>query len=430
MELKNILALIIAAALTLSLGACSNETTSSGADEQQAEYTQTSKKLGGYIFDAISDATDKGEVVSDEKTNVKGPVTVTKEELPTPTKKNLLDFSVGKDMYGQKTINIIGDSISQGIGAGDMTNKSYPYYIRKAIKEKYGACNIGFTSLNFKDVQEYSSNYELHTLEFPDKAWSRLYSASAGIYPGCLAYKMGATTETSEMRIKFQRSADKINGSINGFYLYYAKGGRNGKFDLLINGVKYMTVDCSGEENGCARTDYIPLPQSCPDDVTVSIVKAAGFESVIITGISYIYDPEAITVNNYALSGLKLDDVDPALVEKLCKANLVIFALGFNDSGNNIPKSDFVAKLEKGINVCKAEDTPFVLINFIWYDEGVRGEYRKMLAQCALKYEIDYIDMCFVRSDEGGKFLSDYAHPSAYGYSIVGKKINEYLGLS
>ena len=427
MKFRRVLSLLLVAALTLSLCSCGGG--SGTADLQEGDFIQTVKKLGGYIFSPLSDATDKGEATEDNTQTTKKPVTVTDNKVPGVPKLDLLDFSVGKDMYGQKSINIIGDSISQGIGAGDMTNLAYDNWIKLAIKEKYGACNLGYTSLNSSDIQAASSNYELHTLKFIGGEWSRLYDNMAGKFPGCMAYKMGSTTENKEMQISFKRSADKINGSINGFYVYYAQGNAYGKFDLLINGNKVKTVDCSGSNDNCARTEYIALPQGCPDDVTVSIVKYAGYESVVITGMSYIHDPAAITVNNYALSGLKLDDVDPALIDKLCKANLVLFGLGFNDSGNDIPKDKFMAKLERGYKVCKNDKTPFVLLNFIWYDNGTRGEYRTMLAQFALQNDIYYLDLNTVNSNAGGKFLSDYAHPSAHGYKLIGNRIVEYIGL-
>ena len=59
----------------------------------------------------------------------------------------IFDFSEGKDMYGDKTINIIGDSISQGLNSDLFYDYSWAALFKEAIAKKYGTHNIGYVSL-------------------------------------------------------------------------------------------------------------------------------------------------------------------------------------------------------------------------------------------------------------------------------------------
>ena len=64
---------------------------------------------------------------------------------------DLLNFETGLDMYGEKSINIIGDSISQGKNAEKLYDDSWAAIFKRAINEKFGTNNIGFVSFNASD---------------------------------------------------------------------------------------------------------------------------------------------------------------------------------------------------------------------------------------------------------------------------------------
>jgi hypothetical protein len=53
------------------------------------------------------------------------------------TKKAMLNFDKGLDMFGEKSISIIGDSISQGKNTEKMYNDSWVSLFKNAINKKY-----------------------------------------------------------------------------------------------------------------------------------------------------------------------------------------------------------------------------------------------------------------------------------------------------
>ncbi|MDD6160537.1 MAG: SGNH/GDSL hydrolase family protein, partial [Oscillospiraceae bacterium] len=59
----------------------------------------------------------------------------------------VFDFTEGKDLYGDRSISIIGDSITQGRIAPLHYDQSWVALFKKALSKKYGTHNMGYVSL-------------------------------------------------------------------------------------------------------------------------------------------------------------------------------------------------------------------------------------------------------------------------------------------
>ena len=112
----------------------------------------------------------------------------------------IFDFSEGKDMYGDKTINIIGDSISQGLNSDLFYDYSWAALFKEAIAKKYGTHNIGYVSL-LDRTNEAVPGREIHTISFPQGEWERYYVS--GNTPGGMSY--ATHQQGSVLRIEVNR---------------------------------------------------------------------------------------------------------------------------------------------------------------------------------------------------------------------------------
>ena len=74
-------------------------------------------------------------------------------------------FNKGRDAYGGKSINILGDSISHGANAPNIPDHSYVGLLKKAVAKKFGVYNYGFTSLLCTFDNPDGTYQELHTID-------------------------------------------------------------------------------------------------------------------------------------------------------------------------------------------------------------------------------------------------------------------------
>lgn len=341
----------------------------------------------------------------------------------------VFDFSEGKDMYGDKTVNIIGDSISQGLNSDLFYDYSWAALFKEVMAKKYGTHNMGYVSLVAR-TNEAVPGREIHTITY-DGAWDRYYVSSNT--PGGCSY--ASHEEGATMHIEVNRKEGGKDRHINGFYVYYPEGPYRSTFKVLVNGQEMTVIDAQKpEENGCARSAYIALPENCPDEVKIDlVVGACNNQSVIISGISYIDDPNDIIVNNYSLSGIRLADISDSTLVEMCKANVVILTLGTNDCGTGIDIGTFNAKLERVKYACQENGSLLIVGNMIWDREAEPdyGEaFKKSLRNAADAVGGYYLDMNFakVRSPEFLEVSRPWdVHPTIVGHDLIAQVLCEYL---
>lgn len=342
----------------------------------------------------------------------------------------VFDFTAGKDMYGDKTINIIGDSISQGLNSDLFYDNSWASLFKEAIAKKYGTHNIGYVSL-LDRTNEAVPGREIHTVSFPNGEWDRYYVSNNT--PGGLSY---ATHEQGAiLRIAVNRQEGGKDRHINGFYVYYPEGPYRSTITVQVNGQTVAQIDANRmEENSCARSDYIPLPEGCGDEIEIDLIAGdCNNKSVIISGISYIDDPEDIVVNNYSLSGICLTDIDDSTLQNMCKANVVILTLGTNDAGLGRDLGTFKSKLNRVVYACQENGSLLIVGNMIWdreNDPNYAAAFKNALRDAAGSAGGYYLDLNFarIRSD---KFLEASrpwdVHPTVVGHKLIAQVLCEYL---
>lgn len=342
----------------------------------------------------------------------------------------IFDFSEGKDMYGDKTVNIIGDSISQGLNSDLFYDYSWAALFKEAIAKKYGTHNIGFVSL-LDRTNEAVPGREIHTVSFPQGEWERYYVS--GNTPGGMSY---ATHEQGAiLRIEVNRHEGGKDRHINGFYVYYPEGPYRSTITVQVNGQELAVIDANRSEvNGCGRSEYIALPENCPDEVQIDLIAGdCTNKSVIISGISYIDDPNDLIVNNYSLSGIELVQIDDDALQKMCRANVVILTLGTNDAGLGADIGIFNSKLDRVKYACQENGSLLIIGNMIWdreADPDYASAYKNALRDAADEAGGYYLDFNFarIRSD---KFLEASrpwdVHPTVVGHDLIAQVLCEYL---
>lgn len=342
----------------------------------------------------------------------------------------VFDFSEGKDMYGDKAINIIGDSISQGLNSVEFYDNSWASLFKEVLAKKYGTHNIGYVSL-LDRTEEAVSCRELHTVSFPNGDWEKYYVS--GNTPGGFAY--AAHQQGSILRIELNRKEGGKDRHINGFYVYYREGPYRGAFTVQVNGQELAVIDANRpEENNCARSSYIALPENCPDDVQIDLIAGdCTDKSVIISGISYIDDPNDLIVNNYSLSGIQLVDIEDTALQNMCKANVVILTLGTNDAGMGADIGIFNSKLERVKLACQENGSLLIVGNMIWDradDPNYASVYKTSLRNAADAVGGYYLDLNFarIRSEEFLEASRPWdVHPTVVGHELIAQVLCQYL---
>ncbi len=360
------------------------------------------------------------------------------EDIVLGEKKfNLPEFLTGKDMYGDKSVNIIGDSISQGFNAPRLYDQSWASLFKNSLNKENGTYNLGFVSLHDFDDWGVEDCSEIHKVEVTKSGWVNKSVANSGKTPGCYSYTAGANTEGATLQISVDRMEGGANRHINGFYLYYVEAPDYGSFDVLVNGEKLTTINCnSATANYCARSPYIALPEDCGNDVIIEIVKLTnGVEPVTIAGIGYIDDPDAVTVNNYSLGGLQLLDMDDSLLRNLAKANVVIFTMGTNDAGLKNDIAKFKKKLDVVVEACKENGSILIVGDVIWARYGNEywaTDYKNALREMARNadgYVVDFTELPINSVLDLTTDKADICHPTVAGHKLMAEKLCRFFGL-
>lgn len=372
--------------------------------------------------------------------------------VPAPsenTQKDLLNFDRPRGLFGEISINIIGDSISQGLNSEKLYENSWAARFKKAVGDRFGAYNMGYTSLNCEDISSGHINREIHTVAVKSGTWNKFSHGDCKTTPGNFRYESPVNSELgSTLRISLDRNKDGIDRHINGFFIYYTAGADCGVFEVNINGNTAAEIDCFSESfNECARSRFIALPADCGNEVVIDIVKKETHKKVSVNGISYIDKPNTVTVNNYSLSAIKLNDYDDCLLKKLCQANIVIFTLGTNDVYGKVKPNLFARKLDIVKKACKENGSILIVGDVIWpreYDAGFGSRYKSALKECAAESNGYYIDFCTLyeknpsaflsdnlsgQKDENGLYPKDDAHPSIEGHRLIAEMLCDFLGL-
>ncbi len=404
------IALLLVFALMLVAGCDKNPTGANSSNPDSAPGEEDSRPRG----EALSEA----ELPYEHYIYDTGFYSFNDNDFPT------LEFNEGKNSYGEKSIHIIGDSISEGAQSKAIYNNGYPALLKNSLNKWYGTSNWGYV------IPFNTSGYgdsELHFFKAESGGWMR--ETHSPNTPGFVRY-VSSDKKGSTAVIEVDRRKDSYDRHINGFYLYYNSGSNYGGFDVTINGEKVYTVTAGGELSNYARTEYIAIPEGLRNNLEIRIVKTDD-NSVSINGIAYAESKEGVFIHNYACSGMTLCEVEAPLLREMCKANYVIFALGYNDVSLS-DVEDYRRKLEIVTEACKESGATLICLDFLWPQSGapswgqnIRNEIFNA-AQAAGGYYINFTD--FYKIDPNF-VLADTAHPTPAGYKLIARKLCYFLGI-
>ena len=412
--MKKLAYIVISLLLCLSLLLC----TSCGKKSDPAASSQPTEP------EPIVDERPRGEALLEEELPYEkyiyetGFYSFNDNDFPT------LDLSEPNGYYGDISINIIGDSISEGAQAKAIYNNGYPALFKNSLNKTIDSNNWGY-------VIPFNNNgygdYEIHKFYAETGSWTR--ETHSPNTPGFVCYKSGSSAGSAAI-IELDRRADGYDRHINGFYLYYSSGPTNGGFDVYVNDTKVYSVEGNGAVNLMARTGYIAIPDGVKNNIKIKVVKTDS-SMVSINGICYAEKDGGVFVNTYACSGMTACEVNNSLLKDMCKANYVIFALGYNDVGKG-DVNTYTQKLKVVVDACKESGATLIFLDFLWPQKTAPSwgqNIRNVIFDAAKEAEGYYINFTDFYKIDPDYVLADTAHPTPKGYRLVARKLCYFFGI-
>lgn len=336
-----------------------------------------------------------------------------------------LTFDKAMSLYGEKSINVIGDSISHGMQSGKMYNNSWTNLFKNSFNKQFGTNNFGYVSL--LDSSGYGDT-ELHKIRGTHGTW---YMTRHDVHtPGFCTYSSTDKAGYS-LKIELDRKADGYDRHINGFYIYYIAGPNYGGFEVAVNGTTVHTELSHSELDYTARTKYIAIPDGLESFINITITKTDN-KLVSICGIAYAESDSGVMINNYSHSGMTLCEINDDLLRKMCESNYVILALGYNDAGHSKDIADFREKLFVVSTACRETGATLICLDFMWpkgTNTGWVRDYKNEVFNCAQDAEGYYIDFTDLYKVDSDYLLADAAHPTPKGCKLIARKICYFFGI-
>lgn len=304
-----------------------------------------------------------------------------------------------KDMYDMRGISIIGDSISHGANVPKIPDQSYVGLFKQAVDSKWKGGNYGFTSL-LATLSNNSGTYrEIHNISYTG-SWTILQT---GDYLGC--YALRGTQQGNCLYVKPKKK-------FKYFTVFYESVPGGGNFEVQVNGVTKETINTQGSvRNTAARSGFIAT--GFGDKTDIQLVNSNG-KPVTITGIGYYNSKEGVVVNNYSRSGLQLIQLDNEVIQKMCQASVVVFALGHNDMWQAGSDALFTAKINVVIDAVKKNKCRLIVQDFTWgtaQGAFVRKELKRLAESCGGVFHDYSVSM-------KGQ-IQDGSHPYPSGHKIL-----------
>ena len=413
------------------------------------EYTPTTKQLwwGDYDQNGKIDTVDARRVL--------------KQSMTAGT---AIDYTTttNRDCWGERSVAILGDSISFGAGCeGNIADNSYAGIIKKAVNAKNGSPNYGF-------MPAYTTNWSPRSDEVcswptmtggpgvtgnPD-GWSETDSGDRLMSFGLTAYKQYAGL-TYKLRSGY---------NFEYFCVYYQTGPGYGTFVMsnVVDNMGYdkatidgtVVYDCENTVAETKRTGFYRV-SDFPNGMTIAITSGDN-SPVTINGIGFYNDisGNAITFNKYTRGGAMLTSLSDKVLAQAASAGTLIVGLGYNDAfwGNayNYTKEAFSNRIDVLIAECKKNGTNVIVNDYLWnnyktldvykgYSAAVKADvdekfvfYSEELKRLANETNGIYIDqearwgnelMTYVNANDG-------VHPLNGGHKLMAQSILEAMGLA
>ncbi len=366
------------------------------------------------------------------------------------------------DCWGEKSVAILGDSISFGSGCeGNIADNSYAGIVKKAVNAANGSPNYGFMpayTTNWSPRSEEICSWPTMTggpgVTGNSEGWSETDSGDRLMYFGLTAYKQYAGL-TYKLRSGYDYEY---------FCVYYQTGPGYGSFVMsnVVDNMGYdqtaldgtVVYDCENTVNETKRTGFYRV-SDFSNGMTIAITSADN-SPVTITGLGFYNDisGNCVTFNKYTRGGAMLTPLSDKVLSQAASASTLIVGLGYNDAfwgrDYGYTKANFTNRIDYLIAECKKNGTNVIVNDYLWNNYNTLSAYTGLSA--AAKTDIDekfafyseelkrlaketdgiYIDqeahwgselMAYVNANDG-------VHPLNGGHKLMAQAILEAMGLA
>ncbi len=373
------------------------------------------------------------------------------------------------DCWGEKSIALLGDSITFGSGcSGEIAANSYAGILKNAVNAANDSTNYGF-------MPAYTTNWSPRSDEvcaWPSSAGGPGNSSHEGVWSetddgdrlmsfGLTAYKQYASlTYTLKEQYDFKYVC-----------VYYHTGPGYGKFVVANNvdgmgydqkevGDTYSKVyDCENTVEETKRTGFFRV-SDFTEGISINIVSNGDNDAktlpVTITGLGFYNDisGESITFNKYARGGAMLSSLSDTVLEQAASSGTLIMGLGYNDFfwgiANGFTKEDFTSRIDKLIEECNKNGTKVIVNDYLWSNYKTLSSYKGYNAarkadidekytffKSELRRFADETDGIYVDQEaRWGQDLidavdaNDGVHPLDEGHAMMAQALIDALGLN
>lgn len=318
-------------------------------------------------------------------------------------------------LYGYiNKINIIGDSISQGVGVEVTYDDSYAGILRKMLMvENDFKMNYGFEP--FPTLAELTTVTETMVNLLGGNGFSRKWNGT-----DCYGSDEWSSS-TAGAYITFS-----MNRAFNYMKVSY-KNGIAGSFAVKAGNTTLLTVSVSNGTVAPALSDAINI-SAYPTAEQYTIEVLSG--TVTISGVELGDDTSYPTFNNYGRAGIPMETVSGALLTAEADCDLLIYALGTNGTVT-----------EEKVNAVKSVladvDSEIIILDLCMKSNSFNNIAKSsLLKQLADDLGATYINMYeLIPTDSNGYtdssyFISDGLHPSELGHRCIAEAVSKFQKLS
>ena len=360
---------------------------------------------------------------------------------------------VNTDCWGERSVAVLGDSVSFGAGcSGSITDNSYVGIVRKAVNEANGSQNYGF-------VSAYPTNWgnprsdEIHPwptmtggpgVVGNPSGWEENDNGDFLAKMALTAYDKGATVT--------YRLADGYDYAYA--CVYYRTGTDYGTFSVgtgegtAFKALTSVNGESAYDGNNTAsvvkRTDFFAV-KDMTDGLTVCVDSDG--KPVSVAGIGYYNDisGDMVTFNNYSRGGLMFSEVSDTVIDQAASAGTLILGVGYNDvywgASNGYFEDDFTDRVNYLIEAVKKNGTKLIVNDYIWdnpktttnqLQKAMKEHCRAELQRLAEETGGVYINQSEIHGDAIIEALNDNdgVHPTDAGHQLMADAIIEAMGLN
>lgn len=335
---------------------------------------------------------------------------------------------------GKKGVAVLGDSISHGAFAGNLFTNGWTRLLARSVNGQLGASSYGFTPM-MTIGQGQNQSLDLHSISFTNtgSGWQAREAANGSAYLSGLAFrsvsagnKIGVTVPSFQRRILVHH-ANQVGG---------------GTFTIKVNGAIKATVNTSVDTNTFAATE-VAMDDNGYGWVNVEM-ETTSDSPVDLCGFSYLSSVSEPCTNNFSQSGRRAVNLSTAVIDEvISKSSIVVFALGYNDSGETDASyiSTVTSKIEYAIAAANRLGTKIVVPDFCWTQPSSNW-MRKLLLRLATETDGVYVDFPSIFAYPNGSpadsarlvtdlnMFVDAAHPNSAGNALIFERVASAMGLS